>query len=163
MPSYFGTGKTTGNTSPNAPEKDKDETITGDWTFDKETDFEGAPVKNVHVRPNAHIAMSAIPNGDHAAIPVHIPDGKTLKVWMWGCRDETQSTPANLTVELFDETNSTSVASESTARNTGEPVNDGSSRVELEASGSAVDATLRLDNATGSELKAGAQFSYTVE
>lgn len=116
----------------------------------------GTQVPDVHEAPNAHIQHSTLPDGDHAAQPVYIPDGQTLEVWLWGARTDVPDTPAGLTVELYDETADVSVSSESTARTTGAPV------ASLSASGSAVDATLRVDNATGAEVVAGASFGYTV-
>lgn len=113
----------------------------------------GEPVDR---QANAHIPTSEIPDTDHAEIPVHIPAGQTLEVWVWGCRDDTQSTPVGLTVELFDETGAVSVASANTAHATGAPI------ASLAGGTAGKDATLRLDNATGGPINAGAKFGYTV-
>lgn len=106
--------------------------------------------------PNDSIKFSSIPGGDHVGIPVVIPAGKTLHVHLWGARTDTETTPSGLTVELFDETNTTSIKSENTKRTADE------SLATLSAGSSDIDATLRLDNATGSSQDAGAFFGYEV-
>lgn len=107
-------------------------------------------------QPNAHVPETDIPDADHVSQPVYVPDGSKLDVWVWGVRDDTQSTPTGLEAELYDESGGASVASASTPHTTGSPI------ASLSAAGDPVDATLRVVNGTGSPITAGGSFGYTV-
>lgn len=100
------------------------------------------------------IALTSIPNGDHVSIQVTIPDGEKLRVLSWGVLDDAQNTPANLTIELFNETDGVTVTSENTGY-TKEPTG-----AEVSASGSNVVVSFRINNNTGASINAGGEVRY---
>lgn len=111
---------------------------------------------DMHVTPNAHIPTSEIKDTDHAEIRVFVPAGQTIEVWSWGARTNSNTTPTGLTVELYDDAAGSSVFSENTPHNTGSPITSSSGGTGGKTH------TLRLDNATGGSVKAGAKFGYTI-
>jgi hypothetical protein len=100
------------------------------------------------------VAMSELANGDYVDIPMRVPNGKTVYVWKWGCRTDNLTTPNGLTVGLYDNDAAAYILNENTPYNTGAP---------LASHDGAGDLSLRLENATGGTISAGADFSATIE
>lgn len=100
------------------------------------------------------VPMTELAAGDFVDFPVHVPSGKTLKVWKWGARTDDQTTPAGLTVGLYNFAGATYLASTETAHETGAP---------LASFDGAGDVAVRVENTTGGKVNAGADFSVTVE
>lgn len=101
---------------------------------------------------SASIPMTQLADTDFVDVPIRVPDGMTLTVTKWGVRTDGQTTPAGLTVSVYDYETSATVASESTDY----------SEVEVTLDGPA-DASLRVTNSTGAQLNAGGLFGYTIE
>jgi hypothetical protein len=100
------------------------------------------------------VALTELADGDYVDLPVRVPTGKTIEVWKWGARTDAQTTPAGLTVGLYDYDAAAYVASANTGHATGNP---------LASHDGAGDLALRLENTTGGTVNAGADFSATIE
>jgi hypothetical protein len=129
----------------------------GDVTLDAtdtNTDTKGMTTDDKQAMTTHPVPISEIPDADYVDVPVRVPQGKTLNVWKWGARTDSQTTPAGLTVGLYDYDAAAYVTSTNTAYKTGTP---------LASADGAGDLALRLENATGGKLNAGADFSVTIE
>lgn len=118
------------------------------------TDTVGMTTADKQAMSTHPVPMTELASGDYVDFPVHVPSGKTLKVWKWGARTDGQTTPNGLKVGLYDFAGATYVASAETAHTTGAPL------ASFDGPG---DLALRLENSTGGTLNAGADFSVTVE
>lgn len=108
-------------------------------------------------RPNNSITIQTIADASNVAIPVRVPAGETMRLWVWGVRSSTQTTPAGLTAVFYDETAGAQVNAASTSYETGGPI------ASLDGGTTGKDATLRVNNATGGPIDAGGVFGYTIE
>lgn len=100
------------------------------------------------------IPMSELADTDWVDYPIRVPSGKTVNVWKWGGRTDTQSTPSGLVVGLYNYDTESYVGSANTAYATGSP---------LVSHDGAADLALRLENSSGGTVNAGADFSVTIE
>lgn len=100
------------------------------------------------------VKITQMAHEDFVDIPVYIPEGKTLYVWLWGVRTDMQTTPEGLTAQLYDHGLNRALSSANTRYQTGNPLvwTDGP-----------VDASLRIYNGTGEQLNAGGYFGATIE
>lgn len=100
------------------------------------------------------VKITQLADTDYVDIPMYIPDGRTLYVWLWGVRTDTQTTPAGLTAQLHDHELDVIIDSANTEFEIGNPLTS------LEGP---ADASLRVYNDTGNQLNAGGYFSATIE
>lgn len=102
----------------------------------------------------APIPTTVLADTEFISFRINIPSGNTLKIWVVGVQNDSNSAPSGLTAEVDDETNSNNLVSENSKRTTGDPL--------AEVSGN-VDVAMRAENDTGNSQNATATFGYTIE
>lgn len=102
----------------------------------------------------AVIPTTVLADTEFISFRINIPTGNTLKIWAVGVQNDSNNTPAGLTAEADDETNSTNLVSQNAKRATGTPL--------AEVSGD-VDVAFRAENDTGGSQNTTATFAYTIE
>jgi len=123
----------------------------GSATLNAQGGMTTADKQNLTTHP---IGMSELASGDWIDLPIRVPNGRTAKVWKWGTRTESQTTPSGLIVGLYDYDANAYINSASTAYSVSNP---------LASHAGAGDLAVRLENKTSGSLNAGADFSVTIE
>lgn len=114
----------------------------------------GGGIADKTILPPAATMSAVLQDGEHTAIRVNVPSGRTLKVWYVGVQNELNNAPTNLKAVVRDETNSTDIVSENAKFSSGQP---------LAEKAGAIDIECRARNDTGSEQEVSGYFNFTLE
>lgn len=120
--------------------------FTASTTQDAIEQTENTPVQDIINAPNYQFPNASLADTKHVRLPIPVQDSQTVTIYKWGCRDSSGSTPSGLTIELWDESDT----SQSSA-NTGNNENSNGITSLTNSSGSLSYYWLVLKNATGSD------------
>lgn len=128
------------------------------FQYEGDTPFSDSGGIDPATLPTTGIGMTQLADTDYVDLPVYVPDGLTLSVYLWGARTDAQTTPSGLVVSLYDYGAGETVASSNTELLTAADVEDDA----LTTLEGPTDASLRITNSTGGELNAGGIFGFQI-
>lgn len=133
-------------------------TVYGDGTIDGNlsggSEGGGGEERPASEQPNLHIELSELADGEWIDQPIHVPDGLTLNLYAYGCRNDTGNTPSGLQVGLIDVSDGSTISNASSPWTKDTPIS---------SVGGPADVFVRLINNSGGTEIAGATAAYLLE